>query len=933
MKKRILNLRNAATVIVLFAALVTKAAEYNVTLLQSDTRNQIYYKISNALASAVAGDIVTVTGTVITSGDTQVTVYLKDGVTVRWEANYSGSTYDQTPLITLYGPYGTGLNGTFEVEEGSSIACNSLYSNSSALNVGSNNVTLIINGGTVSANAGDAIVGGSTISVASIIINSGKVSATSNWAIFVSNPVTINGGIVCATTGIAIMASVVTINGGLVYAYRPNISGFSDEVIETSNLTLAGGMVIGWNKAAGNTNYDAHTTTDITVAPFSATAMWDFVGTTNGISYTNGADEGFIPISAVTVNNTLGIPIITQNALPTGVVGASYNTTIAATENPTAWTVVSGALPNGLVLNNNGTISGTPTVAGDFTFTVKASNTHGSSSATQLSISVQGFLAVTDITWNNIASAKTGEPVYLYGYVNPYNASFQNVVWSVQNAGATGATISFDGYSYIFNATDKGTAVIRATVTDGTAVGTDFTKDFTIQVTGILCEIVGGDQYNDLQTALYNVPYNNTNTVIRLLDNVTCDRLQLSNQNVTFDLNGFNLTVAGGEGGGLSLYESQVDYTGTGSFKATTGNSGYSAMNISGNSSCKITSVEINDAGKAGIFCNYGNAVVTGNVTINAEGAYGAQVYSTNLTINGNITANTADANYATYAILASFQSNITLNGNIAMNGVDNNTGIMVSNESNVTVNGGITAPEYISFNGVSFYDGNHKSPVSTLSGYDQYTDNDSYVWVKINAETPIVISTPQGTLMNGTVGASYSATVFASNNPTNWGVATAGTPTPTPIMNSPRRLKDSFLGALPPGLSIDPATGIISGTPTAAGTYSFSVTAANSFGTSAPVSFNITTENGILTGIEPAETQTLKIYPNPVRDELHIVGAKNLLPLQKVEICDMSGRVVLLSSFGGVGGGFNVSALPAGVYFLKLQTDKGMITKKFVKE
>ena len=42
--------------------------------------------------------------------------------------------------------------------------------------------------------------------------------------------------------------------------------------------------------------------------------------------------------------------------------------------------------------------------------------------------------------------------------------------------------------------------------------------------------------------------------------------------------------------------------------------------------------------------------------------------------------------------------------------------------------------------------------------------------------------------------------------------------------------------GTLPPGLSLDPATGAITGTPTQAGTFSFSITASNAGGTSAPL-------------------------------------------------------------------------------------------------
>jgi YVTN family beta-propeller protein len=61
--------------------------------------------------------------------------------------------------------------------------------------------------------------------------------------------------------------------------------------------------------------------------------------------------------------------------------------------------------------------------------------------------------------------------------------------------------------------------------------------------------------------------------------------------------------------------------------------------------------------------------------------------------------------------------------------------------------------------------------------------------------------------LPGGAVGQSYSA-----------GVTATGFPTPS----------FSVTGAFPPGLSLDPTTGAISGSPTAAGTYTFTVTASN---------------------------------------------------------------------------------------------------------
>ncbi|MGZ4509057.1 MAG: Ig domain-containing protein, partial [Blastococcus sp.] len=71
------------------------------------------------------------------------------------------------------------------------------------------------------------------------------------------------------------------------------------------------------------------------------------------------------------------------------------------------------------------------------------------------------------------------------------------------------------------------------------------------------------------------------------------------------------------------------------------------------------------------------------------------------------------------------------------------------------------------------------------------------------------------------TVGSPYAYTFAAS-----------GSPAPTFAVSS---------GSLPPGLALDPRTGVLSGTPTTAGTSTFTVTATNSAGTVSGVSHTVT--------------------------------------------------------------------------------------------
>lgn len=123
----------------------------------------------------------------------------------------------------------------------------------------------------------------------------------------------------------------------------------------------------------------------------------DFVGTIladQSISVTTGADiDGRLlaRVGAVTLQSndivipdecgedgevgTSPSPTVGDDTPPDGTVGTPYEFTVPADGEPTPTVVLSdGTLPPGLVLDEDGTISGTPTTPGDYTFEVIVSN-------------------------------------------------------------------------------------------------------------------------------------------------------------------------------------------------------------------------------------------------------------------------------------------------------------------------------------------------------------------------------------------------------------------------------------------------------------------------------------------------------------------------------------------------------------------------------
>ena len=118
------------------------------------------------------------------------------------------------------------------------------------------------------------------------------------------------------------------------------------------------------------------------------------------LTYTFDATEGtYVPTK----------PAITTVALPDGKVGDAYSLTLAATgTNPITWGIEAGTLPDGLTLVGD-TIKGTPSKAGDFKFTVKATN-GGGSDTKELTIKVADAEAAKyhNVTLSGAGTGATG---------------------------------------------------------------------------------------------------------------------------------------------------------------------------------------------------------------------------------------------------------------------------------------------------------------------------------------------------------------------------------------------------------------------------------------------------------------------------------------------------------------------------------------------
>ncbi|MGC2617387.1 MAG: Ig-like domain repeat protein [Acidobacteriaceae bacterium] len=144
------------------------------------------------------------------------------------------------------------------------------------------------------------------------------------------------------------------------------------------------------------------------------------------LTFTDNA-AGSPQVVKLTGTGTPPPPTVSTTSLPSGLVGAAYSQTLAATGGvkPYTWSISAGTLPAGLSLAaSTGIISGTPTAAGTSAFTVKVTDSASNSATESLSITINATLAVTTAS---LPGGKVGtaysQTLAATGGVSPYTWS------------------------------------------------------------------------------------------------------------------------------------------------------------------------------------------------------------------------------------------------------------------------------------------------------------------------------------------------------------------------------------------------------------------------------------------------------------------------------------------------------------------------------
>ncbi|WP_447096819.1 putative Ig domain-containing protein [Pseudomonas sp. CF10PS3] len=810
---------------------------------------------------------------------------------------------------------------TLVVTSGSAPTLTSVSPNTGST-AGGTSVTLT---GTNFVNVTGVTIGGST---ASSVVNSGT-SITSVTPAHAAGPVNV---VVTTSNGTA------TLTNGFTYTVpAPTVGPVSATVASGSSanpitLNLSGGAATSVAVASGA----AHGTATASGTSITYTPTAGFFGSD---SFTYTATNASGTSSPATVTLTVSAPtlVISPTSLPNGTVNTAYSQSLNTTGGtaPYTYAITSGTLPTGLSLAvSSGSLTGTPSSAGTYNFTVTASDSssgNGPATASRsYSVTINQALPVAGAVSATVAANSSANPITLNLSGGAATSVAVASAAAHGTATASGTTITYTptaGYSgadsFTYTATNAaGTsspATVTITVTAPTLVITPATLGtFTVgSVFNATLSASGGDapytfNVNSLPSGLSlntstgqisGTPtvagaYSFTATVtdsngatgsITYSGTVSAALPVASAVSATVAANSsanpITLSLSGGAATSVAVASAAAHGTATASgttitYTPTAGYSGtdsftYTATNAAGTSSPATVTITVTAPTLVITPATLGTFTVGSafNATLSASGGDAPYTFNVNSLPSGlslntstgqisgtpiaagaySFTATVTDSNGATGSITYSGTVSAALpvasavSATVAANSSANPITLNLSGGAATSV-----AVASAAAHGTATASGTSitYTPTAGYSGADSFTytasnasGTSSPATVTITVTAPTLIITP-ATLGAFTVGSAYSTTLSASGGSAPYAFSASN---------------------LPSGLTLNPSTGIISGTPSAPGAYSSTVTVTDSNGATGSITFSGTVSVALPVASAVSATVAANSSANPI--------------------------------------------------------------------
>ncbi|MBI5282601.1 MAG: putative Ig domain-containing protein [Candidatus Solibacter usitatus] len=189
------------------------------------------------------------------------------------------------------------------------------------------------------------------------------------------------------------------------------------------------------------------------------------------VRVTDGAAASVTQPFTLTINT--GLAITTTSPLPAASVGAAYSLVLQATGGvaPYTWSQASGILAPGLVLANNGAITGTPTAAGAYNFGVRVLDAGLTSATMNFTLTVGSGISITTtalasgavgVTYSQTLTATGGTAPYVWSL---FAGTLPPGLALANNGALAGTPISTGSYGFTVRVTDAATASATQTFT------------------------------------------------------------------------------------------------------------------------------------------------------------------------------------------------------------------------------------------------------------------------------------------------------------------------------------------------------------------------------------------------------------------------------------------------------------------------------------
>jgi hypothetical protein len=536
---------------------------------------------------------------------------------------------------------------------------------------------------------------------------------------------------------------------------------------------------------------------------------------------------------------------INPSSLPEGVSGTAYSQTLTAASNvgAVAWSISSGTLPPGLTLNSTtGVISGTPGTANAYTFTVRANDTAGQQTEQIYTLNIVNPLTIIPITLPN------GTATIPYSRTLTLTSAQGTVTWSILT-GLLPNGLSLNASSGVLSGTPTTAGPYTFTVRAIDGNGNVATRDYTLTINPAI-----NIDPPALPSGTVSFAYNQTLTMVNAIGAV-------------------NWTLSGGSlPAGLVLGQTSGTITGT--------------PTVAGSSTFTISASDSQNQQTSRQYTLLINAPVSidpatlPNGTVNTLYSQTLSMVNANGPVTWSIATGTLPTGLALGATTGVLSGTPTTAGTFNFT-VQASDGRVVQRAYAVTINPALSISPATLPNGIVSAPYNQTltlvnaigaatwsvtagslptgltlgastgvlSGTPTASGPFTFTvlgtdsqNQQSTRQYSITIRQPVSIDPP--TVSNGVIGAPYTASLTMVNGlgSVAWSVES---------------------GALPTGLALNASSGVLSGTPSAAGTFTFGMLAVDSQGQQARRTYTVIVDTAIVvTTVSLPDGVVNELYP-----------------------------------------------------------------------